>query len=876
MERTREPSDAASRFGVDLLQHSVILLVLGLASAAIAGTALAMAGVFRPVYLAVVVVVLWFLLSVLWGRPRLQHGVQTKIVSIVAVTIVVGFVALAAANSSEHLLVDRDPGIYLNTAKWAADNGSIVVDTQAGVFGDLEGTDFASAGFFSNGGSAKIYPQFPHGFSVVLAIAHWLGGTAAMFKANAFIGGFALLAFYAFARRFLLSWTSVVVTAALATNLVQVHIARDAYSELLTQCFVFGGLAILSYRSPQYSDWRRTFLAGLLIGATVLARLDGVLFVLSFLAYLLVVGIQMNSATGLRVWFRNHWLPGTAGVLATAGLGVADVMFFSPPYAELHREQIILLGVGAIVMAAMSLLFVTFEVRPWFESFLLRHRAALASSATLVVILAAVLFYFVRPYLEQDWLNRDLGIVRLLQAEAGVPIQANRLYSEFSLQWIGWYVGIPALLLGVLGWASALGEIVRGKWVRIEGFVLLFSVVTSLYIWKPQITPDHLWAMRRFLPMAIPGFLILAAWFYQETIREWASRFSQGLFIVVELVFVVALVGPPVLFLQPLVDADTQVGVEDAILSICAAIPADGVVAVTPSRAAHDLPQTVRSFCDVPVVVVEDQVESTVYALAEHLQDSGRSLWVLSDNGTGLGCLDPDKGESFNVTYSAPEKTLFDRPDSSELVQFASHLRRVEVPDLTTEPERSNAVAFDGIDDFGVVLDAPALASDEKFAVEIELSADDRPDGNTSIPISRGEYPGQWWFEFRPDGRLEFFVELEDGYASAGAPTGILDDGRVRTIVGFYDGNSVGIICDGSLIDSQQAVGDIVLSYEPILLGRGFDDVWGTQFFDGTINLFRLHSLEGSLTGIVPPSIDETTVQGTYDARSVKLSEADD
>ena len=38
--------------------------------------------------------------------------------------------------------------------------------------------------------------------------------------------------------------------------------------------------------------------------------------------------------------------------------------------------------------------------------------------------------------------------------------------------------------------------------------MLLFGGL--IYLWRPSITPDHIWVMRRFVPLVLPAFLAMA------------------------------------------------------------------------------------------------------------------------------------------------------------------------------------------------------------------------------------------------------------------------------------------------------------------------------------------------------------------------------
>ncbi len=112
-----------------------------------------------------------------------------------------------------------------------------------------------------------------------------------------------------------------------------------------------------------------------------------------------------------------------------------------------------------------------------------------------------------------------------IQRREGLPIDATRTYAEFSMEWLSWYVGVPILLLGCLGVAAAVFRALgRDMSWSVRTACLSLLVPAAVYIYRPSINPDHIWAMRRFLPIVIPGFLISAM-----VVAGWlTSRFRFG------------------------------------------------------------------------------------------------------------------------------------------------------------------------------------------------------------------------------------------------------------------------------------------------------------------------------------------------------------
>ncbi len=113
-------------------------------------------------------------------------------------------------------------------------------------------------------------------------------------------------------------------------------------------------------------------------------------------------------------------------------------------------------------------------------------------------------------------------LVGLRQAAQGLAVDPTRQYSEESLRWISWYVGPLALALAIVG----AGVLVHWALVRrqpAETVLLLFlAFAGAIYLWDPSITPEQMWAMRRFVPLVLPACFVLAG----GTIA-WASMALQ-------------------------------------------------------------------------------------------------------------------------------------------------------------------------------------------------------------------------------------------------------------------------------------------------------------------------------------------------------------
>ena len=137
------------------------------------GLLLAINGWYRPAVVFPLGAVVWLL--VVWlARPAFASVTRASISREARVCAVVGVVAIVAitawnmANSSEHVLVDRDGGSYANTARWIARDGSLSVKPRVGPFAQEPTVGFDSLAVFQMPNGSLQF-QFAHLLPAVLA-----------------------------------------------------------------------------------------------------------------------------------------------------------------------------------------------------------------------------------------------------------------------------------------------------------------------------------------------------------------------------------------------------------------------------------------------------------------------------------------------------------------------------------------------------------------------------------------------------------------------------------------------------------------------------------------------------------------------------------
>jgi hypothetical protein len=238
-------------------------------------------------------------------------------------------------------------------------------------------------------------------------------------------------------------------------------------------------------------------------------------------------------------------------------------------------------------------------------------------------------FWLVRPYVNHPR-GKPIMHIAAIQLAHHVALDPRRRYYEEAMRWHAWYLGPFALAAGVLGAGLFARETLRRGTIAHWALTVAFGIVTAIYLWNASITPDQIWAMRRFVPIVIPGFLLFAV-----VALDWLVRRAGRAGIAVGVLLAVAFVAWPLSATLPVRDEVTQAGMLDAVDATCRALGPDAAVVMMngPTELYRQAPQTLRGFCDVPVAVQTDDFDNARFAeLAREWRAAGRVLYVVADS----------------------------------------------------------------------------------------------------------------------------------------------------------------------------------------------------------------------------------------------------
>lgn len=470
--------------------------------------------------------------------------------------------------ASEHHATNRDPGVYLETGLWLAEHGTLELDGREGPFLDNPDLDGGGLGFTEFGEKRQLHAQFGHATATVIGVGAWLGGSALATRVPALLTAAGLLMWWFVLRRVSSPWWATAGVSALAVNLVFIHFSRDTFSEPLAFLLLAGAVALTTTR-PSALLWG---LAGWTIGLAVAARVDMIVVVLgAMLLALLKSPTKGRTATALVI-----------SAAAGTGLSFTDLGLRSPEYLSDRWPSASAVVALTAVVALLSLLGVLvgdrlLRIVPHPVGDTLPRIAVLVVGSLLIV--GAIYGLTIRP-LTAEPRTGFTGHIAGLQSRDGLNVDGTRTYGENSALWLTWYAGVGAVVLAVLGAVLTVGRMLHERKTSLVAPIVLLAPMTLLYLQRPRITGDQIWAMRRFFPTAIPLLILLAC-----VASAWISdslqpRLKAPTHRTLTLILAGVLVLPPLATTWPARADQTVLWATATIEGLCDALGPDAAVLI--------------------------------------------------------------------------------------------------------------------------------------------------------------------------------------------------------------------------------------------------------------------------------------------------------
>ncbi|MBO2448458.1 hypothetical protein J4573_15255 [Actinomadura barringtoniae] len=607
---------------------------------------LLLAGLFRPgpaiaLFLPAAAIVLWLGLR---DRPRGPDEPAPERLgpvpwwvtgSVLAITI--AFLVLQIVMCSEQVIVRRDPASYVQFATWLNDHGSLPIPQMRWAFGGGDrALGYASPAFYEQGTS--IVPQFMAGLPMILALGGWIGGTYALLAMAPVLGACAVLSFAGLTARMVGPRWAPAGALFLALTLPMLWVSRSTLSELPALVLLLGGLALMydvraeAREGLPQSARAKAFLGGMALGLIVLVRIDGLRDVLPVvvIAGLLVARRRMTGT------------PLAMGLAFGVGAGLIEGFVLSRPYLKyLHASFDPLLAMTVLLVAATAALVGALRWKVTGPR--LRRIGAWVSNGRLpglaaVLTVLVMIGFAVRPYFQtvrrvpdnpDDQLNAQF--IESIQRIEHLTVDGTRQYSELSLYWVIWYIGVPALLLATFGAALLVRRLLRRQSPEWLLPYAVFAFTTVAVLWRPGITPDHPWATRRLIGVVIPGLLLFAVWALAWVFRRM-RRLGYGKRVTgaAAVLGVAVLVVPIAVASAGFMVSKSDQGEVAAVRSMCDRLGPGRSIVIVDRPTADRFLQVVRSMCGLPAArTVETAKPQDVQRVIGKIYAAGRRPVIL-------------------------------------------------------------------------------------------------------------------------------------------------------------------------------------------------------------------------------------------------------
>jgi hypothetical protein len=452
-----------------------------------------------------------------WPFPRPRGAAQ---VVPAAVVLLVAFVL--QARPTEYLLGGRDPGVYVAAMGVIGRTGGIAhtdptvraipPEDVALFYRNPDAPDFTWARFagfpLESPRSGRVFPEFFHLFPAFGAYLFQSMGVKGALATPPVFGILGTLGVFFVLRRLFGAAPALLGALLLATNVVQVWFARYPVSEPMSQFLVF--LALLAFlRWDEGGETAWGALAGAALGLTLLVRIDSVLLFGPVALYVLV----------RRAHHDLPWRRAAAFLLPLALLAAhaaVHASVFSRKYLlNVTSRPYWSQPAWVWIALALSVVALVVLVHRWSEAavrLLETHGDTLRRAVAGALVLAFTYAYLLRPVLSA-WAGADgndpasvrtgalLGILRALAFHRLAAHDAQALVR------LGWFVTPLALVLALLGLLLVLREF------RLRHLLPLSAALASalFYLYKIRVYNDYFFALRRYVPIALPFVLGLAA-----------------------------------------------------------------------------------------------------------------------------------------------------------------------------------------------------------------------------------------------------------------------------------------------------------------------------------------------------------------------------
>ncbi len=630
-----------------------------------------------------------FAAATMWRRhaigpsPRNESKRARAVAVACAVVLLTALVIRAIAPPFDARLASSDASVYLAAANRVSHAGAIGgYDALASEMSTQERTALFSNRFLAD--STGPFARFPGGVRLIAADSGWvtfhfyhlwpvwLGFLHSLFGSPGFLaalplfGSVALISLYLVGAMLAGRVFGLACAGLLFVMYPEIYYLRLPLSEISAQAYFLGGLLcfVRANQAELAERNRLQLLAAALWGCFSLTRVDGVLFLIPALAVSFVCDATLRRT-------RADWLPLGTGIVLAASLSLLHQVAggtYEDALRHFPSARALYLRVSAVLASREPPLLVVWAAITWFALLVALNERYPRVRHSLKVLVETVM---------------------LLVSAGSVVMFAGRVDAAQivrHLRWLELYLPIPVLGAAFVGLAILVTFLIRDPArFRLPALVLPFLAVplVALLI-NPMVTPTQPWAIRRFVPMALPMLGLLSSLGWHLALR--ALRFKESTaaiaFGALAALAMGALLGKASFLLsQPLFGQ-----VEAQVARLAKHIPADALVLIPDEQAGMHLQVALQYEHGRTVLLLpfsfalatgpeRAQRYVTMQAYVRRQVASGRPVIALLDDQRFAGWL----ASRFALEFAFAEPIIFSMPVEAHDDAFPGATSRVDV-----------------------------------------------------------------------------------------------------------------------------------------------------------------------------------------------------
>jgi len=592
-------------------ERLIVTPALGIALVTPAFVILAECGWFRPTAIGSVGLIALGLLVAAHLRKATRITVRLRAIDAVLGLCAIVFLIVAFNGRDEPWGEGRDQQVYAEFAVLIANTGRATLPTRPEDAADTEllravGTDrpvdrYVGMTRTFAGESLDARSYLPLGWPVWLALAYAVGGNVALHAANAPVFLLGALLLYPILMRSVGRTLAAGAAIALLALPTSMWVAGISLSEPLAMVMWLTTIALFSLGG------RRERWIPYVIFAASMIRLDLLLLAPALVAARFAHASLRQTSRGV-------------GETRRFALSMALALSASIAWYAMFGARYLLDAVdylAPVLLATAITVGTACGNAAWYahaRSIVNRRSSMIVAG---VVLALAVYCLWFRP-----------SALPFATIHNGTGLDGTRDFREDSLRNLGAYVGWPLLVLAIAGATRAILRFGRpSRSLAQRAWVVSSLAYCALYIYAPLVSPDHPWAVRRFIPVVIPAVVAFAAFALSDVVRRRLHAPAAA-----SIAIIAAAASASVTAGMPLLTLKENQGAAALFDAIDRQMPTGLVVASLPAANAGAVLSSTRHRSVVVVDIERAPNRAAVARWINAKAAEGKSAWLLVDD----------------------------------------------------------------------------------------------------------------------------------------------------------------------------------------------------------------------------------------------------